>query len=94
VLVVVDTTGSAISASDAIFRYVDGEPRQVFHETIGGRFEADGRFLGTHWTSVGPDGGDEGEAALASTRSAPTADEVAALRALVDEMLRRRPPRS
>jgi hypothetical protein len=94
VLVVVDASGTLLSASDGVFYYIEGEPRLVYHENLGGRFEPDGRFSGTHWVSTGPDPGEDEPADLESTPSAPTPEQEAALRALVDEMLRRSPPRS
>ena len=93
VLVVVDAAGTPITASDGTFSCVDGEPRMVYHENLGGRFEADGRFLGTHWVSTGPDPGEDARAARIDTERAD-ARAVAGLRALVDEMLRRPPRRS
>jgi len=96
VLVVVDASGTPMSGGDSVFFRIDADPPQVRHESIGGRFEADGTFHGTHWVSVGPDPGenDDGPAQLESTRRKPTAEESAALRALVDEMLRRQPRRA
>jgi len=94
VLVVLDASGTPVSASDAVFYYIEGEPRTVYHENLGGRFEPDGRFLGTHWVSTGADPGEDEPAQLQSTPSAPTDEQVAGLRALVDEMLRRLPRRS
>ncbi len=96
VVVVVDASGMPVSASDGIFLRIDGDPPEVRHESLGGRFEPDGRFLGTHWLSVGPDPGDDVGAPppLHSTPSAPTPDQVAGLRALVADLLRRQPRRS
>jgi hypothetical protein len=91
VLVVVDASGVPISASDGVFFQIPGEPPRIRDESIGGRFEPDGTFRGTHWLSVGEDPGDDRPANLHSTPTTPTADEVAALRALVDEMLQRQP---
>ena len=89
ILVVLDADGVPVSASDGVFFRIDGEPAMVRHESIGGRFEADGTFRGTHWISEGPDPGEDEPADLASTPRAPHPDEIAALRRLVDEMLRR-----
>lgn len=89
VLVVVDASGAAISASDAVFSQIPGEPPQLRHESIGGRVEADGSFRGTSWLSVCDDPGDDQPANLQSTPTTPTTDEVAALRGLLDEVLRR-----
>jgi hypothetical protein len=94
VLVVLDAMGRPISASDGVCYYIEGEPRMVYHENIGGRFEPGGRFLGTHWASTGADPGEDEPAQRQSTPSAPTDEQVAGLRGLVDEMLRRLPRRS
>ena len=83
-----------ICANDGVFLRVPGEPAQLRHESIGGRFEMDGTFRGTRWLSVCDDPGDDEPADLQSTPTAPTADEIAALRALLDEMLRRDARRS
>jgi hypothetical protein len=94
VLVVVDEPGVPISASDGAFFQISGEPPQIRSESIGGRFEPDGTFRGTHWRSVADDPGEDEQARWQSTPTAPTPDEIAALRALVDEMLRRDAHRS
>jgi hypothetical protein len=91
VLVVVDGSGVPISASDGVFFQIPGEPPRIRDESIGGRFEPDGTFRGTHWLSVADDPGEDEPAQWQSTPTAPTVDEIAALRALVDEMLRRQP---
>jgi hypothetical protein len=103
IIVVIDETGRVISAGDSTFWRSAGDPPTVRHESLGGRFEADGTFRGTYWVSLGLDPGiDEDEADLApaeltrleSTRREPTPDEIAGLRAIVDEMLRRQARRS
>lgn len=95
VIVVIDAAGALLSAGDSVFFRIEGDPPTVRHESVGGRFEPDGAFRGTHWVSVGPDPGpDDNSATLESTRREPTPEEVAGLRTLVDEMLRRQPRRS
>jgi hypothetical protein len=95
-LVVIDAAGTLLSAGDSVFVRIDTDPPTVRHESIGGRFEPDGTFRGAHWVSVGPDLGpdDDSPTELESTRTDPTPEEVAALRGLVDEMLRRQTGRS
>jgi hypothetical protein len=61
---------------------------------VGGRFEADGSFRGTRWLSTGPEPVDEEPPAWESTPSEPSESDVAALSALVQEMLRRASGRS
>ena len=85
--VVLDGDGRPISASDMVFyRTVPAEIRQ---ESVGGRFEADGSFRGTRWLTAGPEPADDEPPDWESTPSEPSAADIAALRALVDEMLRR-----
>ena len=101
VMVVLDATGQPISASDAVLYSVEvgaGEggssPRIVehYHESIGGRLESDGSFRGTHWRTLIAETAEGETQHLESTPSAPSPADVAALRALVAELLRRRPP--
>ena len=94
VLVVVDASGVPISANDGAFFRIPGAPPQLRHESIGGRFETDGTFRGARWLSVGDDPGDDEPAKLQSAPTAPAPDEIAGLRAVVDEMLRRDARRS
>lgn len=101
-LIVLDREGRPIAASDGVLESLPpadaGSPGRVRHESLGGRFEDDGTFRGTHWVSEAPDLGDEQEAPWESTRSEPTADQAERLRALVAEVLAReasaRPPAS
>jgi hypothetical protein len=92
--VVLDGEGRPISASDMVF-YRTGAPgdpearAEIRQESVGGRFEADGSFRGTRWLTVGPEPVDDEAPDWASTPSEPSAADIAALRALVDEMLRR-----
>ena len=59
-------------------------------ESVGGRLEADGRFLGTRWRTVSLQRESEEEATqLESTPSAPSDADVAAIKALVAEIVRR-----
>jgi hypothetical protein len=93
VLVVLDGSGTLLSASDAVlYRTGDGSPATNLHLSIGGRFEPDGSFHGTRWHSVSIERGEE-EPEWESTPSAPSEDDVAGLRALVDEVMRRSPPK-
>lgn len=89
VLVVLDAAGVLLSASDGVFFRIEGDPPMIRSESIGGRFEADGTFHGTHWLSEGPDPGEDEPLHPASTPRAPSDAEIASLRVLVDEMLRR-----
>jgi hypothetical protein len=61
------------------------------HESVGGRFEKDGRFSGTHWKTTLESSAEDDESSV--TRSAehrpPTEDEIAALRRIIDDVLKR-----
>jgi hypothetical protein len=83
--VVLDGDGRPISASDMVF-YRTGAA-EIRQESVGGRFEADGSFRGTRWLSAGPEPADDEPPDWESTPSEPTAADIAALRALVEEML-------
>lgn len=85
--VILDGDGRPISASDTAF-YRTG-PAEIRQESVGGRFEADGSFRGTRWLTAGPEPADDEPPDWESTPSKPSAADIAALRALVDEMLRR-----
>jgi hypothetical protein len=101
VLVLLDETGRAISASDAVLYGAQSAgtaapvnpapPTQMLQETIGGRFEPDGTFRGTYWRTGGPEPTDDQDPQWESTPREPTGAEVAALRALVADLLRREP---
>jgi hypothetical protein len=57
---------------------------------VGGRLNPDGSFLGTRWRTTALDvpGADEAET-KEMERSEPTAEDVAAIKALVEEILSR-----
>ena len=89
VLVLLDAEGTPVSAGDWVM-YCSGDPVQYLHENVGGRLEPDGGFLGTRWRTVAVDvpGKDEPETKEMAS-SEPTAGDVASLKALVQEVLRR-----
>jgi hypothetical protein len=68
-----------------------GEATVTDHESIGGRFEEDGDFRGTHWKATLETSADEDESSV--TRSAqhrrPSADEIAELKRIIDDVLNR-----
>lgn len=105
VLVVLDRFGTVISASDSVlYRYELPEPSslrstpvypvEILYEGVGGRFEPDGTFRGTRWRLVAPEPAEGEEPQWESTATEPNAVDVAALRALVVQLLERRPPRT
>jgi hypothetical protein len=60
------------------------------HHSVGGRFESDGSFRGTHWVSIleTKPGEDAGETRSAEHRP-PTDEEIAVLRVIAAEVMRR-----
>jgi hypothetical protein len=94
VMVVLDATGQPIAASDAVLYSVEVREGTVehYHENIGGRLEPDGSFRGTRWRTLMVETADGEPQQLESIPSAPSPADVAALRVLVAELLRRRPP--
>ena len=101
VLVVLDDAGAPLSASDAVLYRMDpagtgttpacDAVARIHQDSVGGRFEPDGSFRGTRWHSEALDEPDAEHLAWDSTPTAPSDAEVAALKALVTELLRRRP---
>jgi hypothetical protein len=98
VQVLLDADGRLLSASDhVLFRFpptihdAGGEPAVLMRqESIGGRFEVNGDFKGTCWLITGPEPVDEEAPQWEMTPREPTPQEVAALRTLVAEIMRRR----
>lgn len=99
-LVLLDADGTVISASDSVL-YCSGmsggpppdeddAPTLILQMSIGGRFEPDGTFRGTRWQSVAVDHGEE-ELKWESTHAEPSGEDIAGLRGIVAEMLRRGP---
>jgi len=99
--VVLDTSGAVIAAGDhvMVIRETTGDGCEVTlsdHESIGGRFGTDGSFNGTCWhTRLTQVPGQEYAPDSQATSAIPSAEEVSALRRLVDEIMHRpytRPP--
>jgi hypothetical protein len=100
ILVVLDADGTLLSASDAVLYRTapdgtslpgNGGPGTMLQLSVGGRFEPDGSFHGTRWHSVAVERGGSEEPEWESTPSQPSPDDVDALRALVEELIRRQP---
>ncbi len=96
ILVVLDAGGTPISANDAVFYRLDPSgapaaewdgPALLHQDSIGGRFESDGRFGGTRWQSQAAVSSPDEEPKWEFTRLAPTEEDLAALRLLVAEMV-------
>jgi hypothetical protein len=104
VLVLLDASGAPISASDAVVYRIGPAPSGAIgaddahagataylHESLGGRLESDGRFRGTRWRGVSREAADSapGDGPVDLTPTEPSADEIAGLRTLVADVLRR-----
>ena len=88
VLVVLEN-GTPISAGDWVM-YCSGNPVEYVHENLGGRLNPDGSFLGTRWRTVAVDvPGAEDPETKETVKSEPTPEDVAALMALVKDLLSR-----
>ena len=91
VMLVLDETGKPVSAGDWVMYCTRSEGETTYvHENVGGRLEADGSFLGTRWRSVAIETqGSEEATTKEMNSSAPSAQDVAGIRALVKELLSR-----
>jgi len=96
VLVTLDENGQVLSGSDHVMFVRETTPDDVAtlteHESVGGRFEKDGSFLGTYWKMMlesAPDGDDENSVARSSEKRTPTTDEIDALRRIIADILSR-----
>lgn len=98
VQVTLDETGALLAGGDHVMLVRETTPdgseaTLTEHENVGGRFEKDGSFNGTHWHTVLEHGSDE-ESSV--TRSAehrpPTDDEVVGLRRIIADILSRVTP--
>jgi hypothetical protein len=91
--VLLDAQGRPLSASDHVLYRSDPSDHHtqvlIRQESIGGRFELDGTFRGTCWLVTGPEPGDEEAPQWEMTPRGPTPEEVAALRGLAEELVRR-----
>lgn len=99
VLITLDAGGTLLSGGDTVmFHRVEQRGSELWniydHEHIGGRFEADGSFLGTRWHTHNEHVGDDDEpATTVSAPSTPTAEEIEKLRGLVNWVIARAPER-
>ena len=61
------------------------------HESVGGRFEEDGAFRGTHWKTTLEGSADDDESSVTrnSEHRRPSDEEIAALRRIIDDVLGR-----
>ena len=86
-----DESGRPISASDHVLFRAPSESGawEMRQESIGGRLELDGSFRGAHWLVTGPEPSGDEEPNWDMRPRAPEDAEIAALKALVAELLSR-----
>jgi hypothetical protein len=98
ILVVLDGTGRPISANDHVVTCREvpnalSTGTESVHTSLGGRLEPDGAFNGTRWRMVrvlAADVDDDQEIApFESERSIPTPNEIARIKALMADVMRR-----
>lgn len=91
VMVTLDEAGAAISAGDwVVRRSARGGEVTWIHESVGGRLERDGRFLGTRWRTVAVGRAESDEAENREQQGcAASADDGSRLEALAAELIRR-----
>jgi hypothetical protein len=92
-LITLDETGRPISAADHVLFAAPAEDSAgrcaIRQESIGGRLEADGTFRGTCWVTTGLEPEEGLEPDWDMRPRAPDDAEIAALKALVAELLGR-----
>jgi hypothetical protein len=92
ILVVLDGSDRVVAASDHVLVSSRAAPGDVAlmhrHESLGGRFEEDGAFHGTRWSSLLHERTDGTVDQQRATPSPPSPAEEAALRELVAAVLR------
>jgi hypothetical protein len=95
ILITLDENGQLLSGGDHVMfvreTTPDDEATLTEHESVGGRFEKDGSFLGTYWKMLLESAPDDSESSVARSheKRMPTDDEVAALRRIVADVLSR-----
>jgi len=97
VLITLDENGQLLSGGDHVMfvreTTTDDVATLTDHHSVGGRFEKDGSFMGTHWKMTlesDPSGDDEQSVARSSEKRAPTEAEIASLRTIIADILSRR----
>ena len=97
VLITLDEHGALLSGGDHVMYVLETTPggdeaTLTEHHSIGGRFETDGAFRGTHSRSTleSAAGGEDESKVRSVENRPPTEDEIAALRRLVEDVLSRR----
>jgi hypothetical protein len=96
VLITLDQDGRLLSGGDHVMIVLEATPDRseatlTEHESVGGRFEADGSFLGTYWKTIleNSPGDDESTVTRSAKRRPPSDGEIVALRGVIDDLLGR-----
>ncbi|HEX6162000.1 MAG TPA: hypothetical protein VFZ31_01455 [Vicinamibacterales bacterium] len=94
VLITIDEHGKLLSAGDHVMRIrettAEGLVTVSDHESVGGRYDDQGGFFGTRWANrLECKSGEDDSTMTSSAKSAPSESDVAALNALVADLLRR-----
>ncbi len=94
VLVTIDENGRILSAGDHVMLVSEPTAGAIItydHHSIGGRYEDDGSFRGTRWTTRMQRKADseDDDGPTSSTPSSPSDDEIAALNRIVSDILTR-----
>jgi hypothetical protein len=94
-LITLDQDDRLLSGGDHVMFVLETTPdgseaTLTAHESVGGRFETDGSFLGTYWntTSENSPGEDAGVTRTAERRP-PSDEEITKLRGLIEDVLGR-----
>jgi hypothetical protein len=94
--ITLDENGNLLAGGDYVMFVLETGPDECVatlteHLSVGGRFEKDGSFLGTHWHTVlesDPED-DEKSVTKSAEKRAPSAEEIAALRRIIADVLSR-----
>lgn len=93
--ITLDENGDLLAGSDHVMFVRETSPNGeqatlTDHESVGGRFEKDGSFRGTHWkTTLDSSAGDDKSETTSAERREPSLEEVDALRRIIADMLGR-----
>jgi len=99
VLITLDENGQLLSGGDHVMFVRETAPHDdsiatlTDHESVGGRFESDGSFRGTHWKTTlesKPSGDDDESTTRSAENRAPSEEEIAALRRIIADVLSRK----
>ena len=96
VQITLDAHGQLLAGSDHVMFIREttsgGEATLTDHESVGGRFEQDGSFRGTCWKTTlesSPGGDEESSITRSAENRPPSVEEIAALRRIIEDVLRR-----